>query len=72
MANSHIGLFSPVKGFASEKSFERYVHDEENYEKVLAAIIFDHEFKNTSDPLPQEVRRLYTVISKLFFHLTGI
>ncbi|KAG8513504.1 LOW QUALITY PROTEIN: ATP-binding cassette sub-family A member 3 [Galemys pyrenaicus] len=45
-----------VKGFSSEKDFEDYVKKEENTKKVMAAFVFDHEFKNSHDPLPLKVK----------------
>ncbi|KAF0882143.1 ABCA3 protein, partial [Crocuta crocuta] len=45
-----------VQGFSSERDFEEYVKEENNSKKVLAAIIFDHEFQNSDDPLPLKVK----------------
>ncbi|CAD7683628.1 unnamed protein product [Nyctereutes procyonoides] len=41
-----------VQGFASEIEFERYIEYDYGSHKVLAAIIFDCNFKSSSDPLP--------------------
>ncbi|XP_032184445.1 ATP-binding cassette sub-family A member 3-like isoform X1 [Mustela erminea] len=45
-----------VQGFSSERDFEKYVKQENNSKKVLVAIIFDHEFQNSNDPLPFKVK----------------
>ncbi|XP_035578247.1 ATP-binding cassette sub-family A member 3-like isoform X4 [Zalophus californianus] len=45
-----------VQGFSSERDFEEYVKQESNSKKVLVAIIFDHEFQNSNDPLPFKVK----------------
>uniref|UniRef100_A0A8C7ACP0 ABC transporter domain-containing protein n=1 Tax=Neovison vison TaxID=452646 RepID=A0A8C7ACP0_NEOVI len=45
-----------VQGFSSERDFEKYVKQEKNSKKVLVAIIFDHEFQNSNDPLPFKVK----------------
>ena len=65
MGNSHIRFIflSTVQGFSSERDFEEYVKQENNSEKVLVAIIFDHEFQNSDDPLPLKVRRFYVETS---------
>ncbi|XP_062957203.1 phospholipid-transporting ATPase ABCA3-like [Cynocephalus volans] len=45
-----------VIGFSSERDFEDYVKQKNNSKKVLAAIVFDHHFKNSNDPLPLKVK----------------
>uniref|UniRef100_A0A452QKV4 ABC transporter domain-containing protein n=1 Tax=Ursus americanus TaxID=9643 RepID=A0A452QKV4_URSAM len=45
-----------VQGFSSERDFEEYVKQKNNAKKVLVAIIFDHEFQNSDDPLPFKVK----------------
>nr|BAB64506.1 hypothetical protein [Macaca fascicularis] len=45
-----------VLGFSTEEEFEDYVKEVNNSEKVLAAIVFDHDFKNSNDPLPLKVK----------------
>ncbi|XP_023369620.1 ATP-binding cassette sub-family A member 3-like [Otolemur garnettii] len=45
-----------VLGFSTEGHFEDYVKQENNSQKVLAAIVFDHNFKNSNDPLPLKVK----------------
>ncbi|KAM5199113.1 phospholipid-transporting ATPase ABCA3-like isoform 1-T2 [Hipposideros larvatus] len=50
-----IQLKCKVQGFPSERDFEDYVKQENNSRRVLVAFVFDHEFKNTHDPLPLQV-----------------
>nr|KAF6490078.1 hypothetical protein HJG59_010433 [Molossus molossus] len=45
-----------VKGFSSEKDFENYIKQANNSERVMVAFVFDHEFKNSHDPLPLKVK----------------
>ncbi|KAM9583970.1 phospholipid-transporting ATPase ABCA3-like [Trichechus inunguis] len=45
-----------VHGFSSERDFENYIKYENNSKKMLAAIVFDHDFKNSYDPLPLKVK----------------
>ncbi|XP_057605511.1 phospholipid-transporting ATPase ABCA3-like [Hippopotamus amphibius kiboko] len=45
-----------VQGFSSEREFEDYVKQEDNSKKVMVAFVFDHEFKNSHDPLPLKVK----------------
>lgn len=56
--------FSAVQGFSSETEFEKHIKHDFDSEKVLAAIVFDYDFKNSSDPLPLQVRKLYVEFSK--------
>ncbi|KAB1263376.1 ATP-binding cassette sub-family A member 3 [Camelus dromedarius] len=55
---------SAVQGFSSESEFEEYVKYDYGSYKVLAAIVFDCDFKNSGDPLPLQVRKLYSEFSK--------
>uniref|UniRef100_A0A8D1A529 ABC transporter domain-containing protein n=1 Tax=Sus scrofa TaxID=9823 RepID=A0A8D1A529_PIG len=48
--------FSAVQGFSSETEFEKHIKHDFDSEKVLAAIVFDYDFKNSSDPLPLQVK----------------
>uniref|UniRef100_A0A452TYF9 ATP-binding cassette sub-family A member 3-like n=1 Tax=Ursus maritimus TaxID=29073 RepID=A0A452TYF9_URSMA len=48
--------YQPFQGFSSERDFEEYVKQKNNAKKVLVAIIFDHEFQNSDDPLPFKVK----------------
>uniref|UniRef100_A0A452QKK7 Uncharacterized protein n=1 Tax=Ursus americanus TaxID=9643 RepID=A0A452QKK7_URSAM len=42
-----------VRGFSSEAEFEKYVEYERKPKvQVLAAIVFDHDFKHSDDSLP--------------------
>ncbi|XP_034843919.1 ATP-binding cassette sub-family A member 3-like [Mirounga leonina] len=46
-----------VRGFSSEAQFEKYVVSEKQpMVHVLAAIVFDHDFKNSDDGLPLKVK----------------
>ncbi|KAK2106995.1 hypothetical protein P7K49_016509, partial [Saguinus oedipus] len=45
-----------VLGFSSEEEFEDYIKQKKNSENVLASIVFDHDFKNSNDPLPLKVK----------------
>lgn len=47
---------SAVQGFSSEREFEDYVKREKNSKRVVVAFVFDHEFKDSHDPLPRKVR----------------
>uniref|UniRef100_A0A8B9YRX8 ABC transporter domain-containing protein n=1 Tax=Bos mutus grunniens TaxID=30521 RepID=A0A8B9YRX8_BOSMU len=54
-----------VRGFPSEEDFEKYIKYENQSVLVLAAIIFDHEFKNSNDRLPLKVGKFY--LKTLYF-----
>ncbi|XP_043312515.1 phospholipid-transporting ATPase ABCA3-like [Cervus canadensis] len=45
-----------VRGFPSEEDFEKYIKYENQSVLVLAAIVFDHDFKNSNDRLPLKVK----------------
>ncbi|KAM9208962.1 phospholipid-transporting ATPase ABCA3-like [Dugong dugon] len=45
-----------VQGFSSKSDFEEHLKYENNSKKMLAAIVFDHEFKDSDDPLPLKVK----------------
>lgn len=47
---------STVIGFPSESDFEDYARSSVNSRNILAAIVFDHNFANSRDPLPKKVR----------------
>uniref|UniRef100_A0A8C0LAE8 ATP-binding cassette sub-family A member 3-like n=1 Tax=Canis lupus dingo TaxID=286419 RepID=A0A8C0LAE8_CANLU len=51
----NLNISVKVRGFASEIEFERYIEYDYGSHKVLAAIIFDCNFKSSSDPLPLQV-----------------
>ncbi|VFV39472.1 Hypothetical predicted protein, partial [Lynx pardinus] len=48
----NLNISVKVRGFASEMEFEKYVKYDSGSHKILAAIIFDCNFKSNSDPLP--------------------
>ncbi|XP_027467992.2 ATP-binding cassette sub-family A member 3-like [Zalophus californianus] len=46
-----------VQGFSSEAQFEKYImYEKKPMVHVLAAIVFDHDFKNSDDGLPLKVK----------------
>nr|KAF6439597.1 ATP binding cassette subfamily A member 3 [Rousettus aegyptiacus] len=45
-----------VQGFPSERDFEDYVKQGNNSQRVMVAFVFDHEFKNSYDPLPLQAK----------------
>ncbi|KAM5130482.1 phospholipid-transporting ATPase ABCA3-like [Callospermophilus lateralis] len=49
-------FYFEVIGFSSERAFEDYVEQTNNSKNVLAAIVFDHVFQSTNDPLPLKVK----------------
>ncbi|XP_072609792.1 phospholipid-transporting ATPase ABCA3-like isoform X2 [Vulpes vulpes] len=54
----NLNISVKVRGFASEIEFERYIEYDYGSHKVLAAIIFDCNFKSSSDPLPLQEYQL--------------
>lgn len=50
------GALSTVHGFSSEKDFEDYVRYDNHSSNVLAAVVFEHTFNHSKDPLPLAVR----------------
>lgn len=54
---------SAVQGFSSERDFEDYVKQENNSQRVMVAFVFDHEFRNSHDPLPLKVRTFSVEVS---------
>lgn len=45
-----------VHGFPSEKEFEDYIRYDNRSSDVLAALVFEHPFEYSQDPLPLAVR----------------
>ncbi|XP_047570303.1 phospholipid-transporting ATPase ABCA3-like isoform X2 [Lutra lutra] len=46
-----------VRGFSSEAQFEKYVqYEKKPMVRVVAAVVFDHDFKNSDDRLPLQVK----------------
>ncbi|XP_051002939.1 phospholipid-transporting ATPase ABCA3-like [Acomys russatus] len=43
-------------GFSSESDFEDYIRSTVNSRNVLAAVVVDHNFTNSNDPLPKKVK----------------
>ncbi|XP_069920746.1 phospholipid-transporting ATPase ABCA3 isoform X5 [Oryctolagus cuniculus] len=54
MVKKDLNVNFKVQGFASEKEFESYIKREKSA-RVLAAVVFDHDFKNDQDGLPLQV-----------------
>ncbi|KAM5329747.1 phospholipid-transporting ATPase ABCA3-like [Glossophaga mutica] len=52
----NLNISIKVQGFSSEAEFEKYVKYDSRSHKVLAAIVFDNDFKNSNDPLPLQVK----------------
>nr|XP_014713390.2 phospholipid-transporting ATPase ABCA3-like isoform X2 [Equus asinus] len=55
MVKADLKINFTVRGFSSEEDFENYIRFEEKSVNVLAAIVFDHDFKN-NDRLPLQVK----------------
>lgn len=55
MGNSVL-MLSTVRGFLSEKDFEDYIKYDNRSSNVLAAVVFEHTFNHSKDPLPLAVR----------------
>lgn len=49
-------LLPLARGFASEKDFEDYIRYDNHSANVLAALVFEHTFNHSRDPLPLAVR----------------
>ncbi|XP_012866697.1 PREDICTED: ATP-binding cassette sub-family A member 3 [Dipodomys ordii] len=45
-----------VRGFPSEKDFEDYIRYDNHSSNVLAAVVFEHVFNHSKDPLPLAVK----------------
>uniref|UniRef100_A0A8C3VQV1 ABC transporter domain-containing protein n=1 Tax=Catagonus wagneri TaxID=51154 RepID=A0A8C3VQV1_9CETA len=57
MVKNDLNIFlSAVRGFSSEEDFERNIMFLNKTTRVLAAIIFDHDFKNSNERLPLKVK----------------
>ncbi|XP_038957100.1 phospholipid-transporting ATPase ABCA3-like isoform X3 [Rattus norvegicus] len=56
MVKKDLNFNFKVQGFSSEESFEKYIKYEDKAEHVLAAIVFDHKFKTSNEPLPLQVK----------------
>ncbi|GAB1292624.1 ATP-binding cassette transporter sub-family A member 15 [Apodemus speciosus] len=52
----NLNLHMKVIGFPSESDFEDYARSTDNSRNILAAIVFGHNFANSSDPLPKKVK----------------
>ncbi|XP_076997713.1 phospholipid-transporting ATPase ABCA3-like isoform X3 [Tamandua tetradactyla] len=56
MVKTNLNYTFKVRGFSSVKDLENYIKYENKSVRVLAAIVFDHNFKSSSDPLPLKVK----------------
>uniref|UniRef100_A0A8D2E232 ABC transporter domain-containing protein n=1 Tax=Sciurus vulgaris TaxID=55149 RepID=A0A8D2E232_SCIVU len=54
-----------IHGFTSEKDFEEYIKYDKDSDHVMAAVVFDHDFVHSEDPLPLEVRKYHLRFSYL-------
>ncbi|XP_011822388.1 PREDICTED: ATP-binding cassette sub-family A member 3 isoform X1 [Mandrillus leucophaeus] len=45
-----------VRGFSSEKDFEDYIRYDNRSSSVLAAVVFEHPFNHSKEPLPLAVK----------------
>ncbi|XP_055991191.1 phospholipid-transporting ATPase ABCA3 [Sorex fumeus] len=51
-----LGLNLRLRGFPSEKEFEDYIRYDNHSSDVLAALVFEHTFEHSQEPLPLAVR----------------
>ncbi|XP_051002938.1 phospholipid-transporting ATPase ABCA3-like [Acomys russatus] len=56
MVKKDLNFNFTVRGFPSERSFEKYIKYEKKSAHVLAAIVFDHVFKTSNERLPLQVK----------------
>lgn len=49
-------LFPSVRGFDTERHFEDFVRHDPLSGKVLAAVVFEHQFSHDDEPLPLKVK----------------
>ncbi|XP_069503020.1 phospholipid-transporting ATPase ABCA3 [Ambystoma mexicanum] len=45
-----------ARGFPTEKDFDNYIKSDNHSDKVLAALVFDHNFSHKDEPLPLQVK----------------
>ncbi|MBN3289285.1 ABCA3 protein, partial [Polypterus senegalus] len=45
-----------VHGFDTEKDFEQYIKNDPDSENILAAVVIDHHFNHSEEPLPLKVK----------------
>lgn len=48
--------FPSVRGFDTEEHFEDFVRNDPLSAKVLAAVVFEHQFNHDDEPLPLKVK----------------
>uniref|UniRef100_A0A5F5PEQ8 ATP binding cassette subfamily A member 3 n=1 Tax=Equus caballus TaxID=9796 RepID=A0A5F5PEQ8_HORSE len=56
MARRTLVINMRARGFRSEKDFEDYIKYDNHSSNVLAAVVFDHAFNHSRDPLPLAVK----------------
>ncbi|XP_019504266.1 PREDICTED: ATP-binding cassette sub-family A member 3 [Hipposideros armiger] len=56
MARRALMINMRVRGFPSEKDFEDYIRYDNRSANVLAAVVFEHTFNHSKDPLPLAVK----------------
>ncbi|KAG8429226.1 hypothetical protein GDO86_018016 [Hymenochirus boettgeri] len=55
-ARENLGLYTPARGFPTEADFEAYIRHDNHSDHILAAVVFEHHFNHSEDPLPIQVR----------------
>ncbi|XP_052030926.1 phospholipid-transporting ATPase ABCA3-like [Apodemus sylvaticus] len=65
-----LNLHMKVIGFPSESDFEDYARSTANSRNILAAIVFGHNFANSTDPLPKKVK-YYLRFSEIKKNING-
>uniref|UniRef100_A0A2R8N2T9 ATP binding cassette subfamily A member 3 n=1 Tax=Callithrix jacchus TaxID=9483 RepID=A0A2R8N2T9_CALJA len=51
-----LGINMRVRGFPAEKAFEDYIRYDNRSSSVLAAVVFEHPFNHSKEPLPLAVK----------------
>lgn len=57
-----------MRGFETEEQLEEFVKTDPKSGKILAAIVFEHQFTHDDEPLPLQVR--WHELNELAFHIT--
>lgn len=56
--------FPSVRGFDTEEHFEDFVRNDPLSAKVLAAVVFEHQFNHDDEPLPLKVKCCERALSR--------
>uniref|UniRef100_A0A8C4LDU7 ATP binding cassette subfamily A member 3 n=1 Tax=Equus asinus asinus TaxID=83772 RepID=A0A8C4LDU7_EQUAS len=56
LGNARLRCSPTARGFRSEKDFEDYIKYDNHSSNVLAAVVFEHAFNHSRDPLPLAVK----------------